>query len=332
MAVQQRIIGGGLLLAGIAVVLILIFLFTNKGVPWDEAYGQFKTDIQPRYRKAEESGDYLEIQKIAEDAMKLEKSTAMPSVMLEVKADAAKGDAQAQALLKLIESDAFKKNAQGLYALDGEWHDSRTHSVLRLLKRSLADGTTAVLDARRAAKGATAVLADLRLGSGLEIPLPAVGAGSNPVAAADAGLFAVFALPAADARKALAAKGASAKANSTRLVWNQADATGTRARLAQDLSKVPTLADTIERAGVALGKSEQDVKGLDAAKPRASEYVRSAALQLASVLAGPEKEAFEKDATIGTIADALMQEAKLLKGVASNAPGLGQALAGSFAP
>lgn len=333
MAVQQRIIGGGLLLAGIAVVLILIFLFTNKGVPWDEAYDQFRKDIHPRYLKAEEAGDYLALRKIAEEALEIEKGTTMPSVMQEIKSEAAKGNAEAQALQKLFESDAFAKNAQGLYALDGEWYESRTHSVLRLLKRSLSDATSSLLDARRTAKSAAGVIADLRLGSGLDLALPAAGAGgSNAVVAADAGLFAALGLPPAEVRKALAAKGGSAKANSARLVWNQADAAGTRARLAQELAGIPKLADTIERAAVALGKSEQDVKELDATKKRAAEYVKTGAAQIAAILDGPVRAAFEKDATIATVADALKQDAKLLKGFASNAPGLGQALAGNFAP
>jgi len=326
MAVQQRIIGGGLLLAGIAVVLILIFLFTNKGVPWDEAYDKFRKDIHPRYVKAEEAGDYNALRRIAEEANEVEKTTAMASVMQEVRSEAAKGNAQAQALLKLFDSNAFAKNAQDQYALDGEWYDSRTHSVLRLLKRSLADATSALLDARKAAKALSAVVADLRLGSGLELPLPAASG------APDAAVFAVFGLKVADVQGALAAKGESAKAKSARLVWGQADASSTRARLAQELATVPAFADAMERAAVALGKSDQDVKGLDTAKKHAAQYVKSAASQLAAGLEGPAREAFEKDATIETVAEALKQDAKLLKGYAPGAPALGQALTKNFAP
>ncbi len=332
MAVQQRIIGGGLLLAGIAVVLILIFLFSNKGVPWDEAYDQFRKDIHPRYLKAEEAGDYLALGKIGEEAMALEKSTPMKSVLQEVKAEAARGDLEAQALQKLLENEAFAKNAKGLYEIDGEWHDSRIHSALRLLKRSLTDATSGVADARRAAKSVADVVANLRLGSGLEVPLPPAAPASNPVALADAPVFAVLGLSSAEVRKALAAKAEGAKANSARLVWNKPDAADNRARVAKELAEIPRLADTIERAAVALGKSEQDVKGLDAAKKRAAAYVKTAASQLAAALAGPAREAFEKDATIASLAEALMQDAKILKGYASNATGLGQALALNFAP
>jgi hypothetical protein len=85
---------------------------------------------------------------------------------------------------------------------------------------------------------------------------------------------------------------------------------------------------------VTLGKCEQDVKGLspsgDGAK-RAAEIVRNAAAQLASGLDPATREAFESNATIAMIADALRQDAKLLKAYASNAPGLGRALAGNFA-
>jgi len=326
MAVQQRIIGGGLLVAGVAVVLILVYLFSNKGMPWDEAYDKFRKDIHPRYVKAEEAGDYLALREIAEEANDLEKSTAMASVMQEIRAEVAKGNAQAQALLKLFDSNAFVKNAEDQYALDGEWYDRRTHSVLRLLNRSLSDATSALLDARRTAKEAVAAVGSLRLGSGLALPLPPAAGGP------DAALFAVFGLKAGDVTAALAAKGESAKAKSARLVWNQAETASGRARLAQELAKVPGLADAIERAAVALGKSDQDVKGLDTAKKHAAQYVKTAASQLAAGLEGPAREAFEKDATIATVADALKQDAKLLKGYASDAPALGQALAKSFAP
>ena len=332
MPVQQRIIGGGLLLAGIAVVLILIFLFTNKGVPWDEAYDQFRKDIYPRYMKAEEEGDYLGLQRIAEDALKIEKTTTMASVLQEIKAEAAKGNAQAQALQKLFESDAFGKNAQGLYAIDGGWYESRPHSALRLLKRSLGDALPALLDARRTAKTATTVLADLRLGSGLELPLPPAPIPATDVAGSDAALFAVFGLRAEDVTKALASKGESAKAKSARLVWNQADASGTRARLAQEMAKIPALAETIERAAVALGKSDQDLKDLDAAKKQGAAYVKTAAAQLAAGLEGAARGAYEAEATIASIAAALRQEAKTLKAHAAGVALLGQALTGGFTP
>jgi hypothetical protein len=332
MAVQQRIIGGGLLLAGIAVVLILIFLFTNKGVPWDEAYDQFRKDIHPRYVKAEEEGDYLALQRIAEDALKIEKGTAMPSVLQEIKAEAAKGNGQAQALQKLFESDAFTKNAQGLYAIDGGWYESRPHSALRLLKRSLGEALPALLDARRTAKTATTVLADLRLGSGLELPPPPAAPAADAVALADGALFAVFGLRAEDVTKALASKGESAKAKSARLVWNQSDASGTRARLAQEMAKIPALAETIERAAVALGKSEKDLRDLDAAKKQGAAYVKTAAAQLAAGLESAARPAFEAEATIASIAGTLMQEAKTLKAYASGTASLGQALTGGFAP
>ena len=332
MAVQQRIIGGGLLLAGIAVVLILIFVINTPGLSWEEAYQRFRDDLYPRYTKAEEAGDYLELRRIGEEAQKVEADTTMKSVVQEVKAEAAKGNADAQALQKLFESNAFAKNAQGLYALDGEWYESRPHSALRLLKRSLGEAMPALLDARRTAKTATTVLADLRLGSGLELPLPPAAPAADAVALADATLFAVFGLRAEDVTKALAAKGESAKAKSARLVWNQPDAAGTRARLAQEMAKIPALAEALERAAVALGKSEQDLRDIDAARKQGATYVKGAASQLAASLEGPARGTFEAEATVASVAQALMQDAKTLKAYASAAPALGQALAGSFAP
>jgi hypothetical protein len=337
MAVQQRIIGGGLLLAGIAVVLILIFLFSDRGMDSSEAYAQLKDEVYPAYVKAEEAGDYLKIQGLAKDAKAIEEKTAMAAVLKEVRADAARGDRGAQGLLKLLEpvapdgADAFDQNVKGLYGLDGGWYESRTHTSLRLLKRCLDDATPALIDARRAAKSLATTIEQLRLGSGLEIQMPAANASAqHPVAAADALLFRAFALPPAEVLKALATKGAGAKANSARLVWNQKDATDDRARLAAELNKLPKVADAIERAAVALGKAEQDLRGRDDATKQVQQYLKVASDQLATALDEPARP--KGEFPIAEIAAALMQEAKVLKACAPNAPDLGAALAKGFAP
>jgi len=332
MAVQQRIIGGGLLLAGIAVVLILIFLFTNRGKPWDEAYAELKSEIYPRYVKAEEAGEYLEVQRIAGEAIQLQKSTAMAAVEQAMRADAAKGDREAQALVKLLDSKAFERNVQGAFALDDGWYDSRSHFALRQLKRYLGEGVPALVDVRRDAKALSEEVEKLRLGSGMELPLaPPDPVPANPVAAADALLFLSFGLRPPDVAKALSVKGASSKAKSARLVWNQPDGTAARARLQEALAKLPALADTIERAAVALGKAERDLQDREEARRPASELVRIATGQIAAVLEGPARQAFEQNPGISAIADVLKQDAKLLKGYSSNAPALGKALSGAFA-
>ncbi len=335
MAVQQRIIGGGLLLAGIAVVLILIFLFSNRGMDPAEAHRKLKDEIYPAYVKADEAGDYVKIRDIAKEAKEVEAGTAMAAVLKEVATAAATGDRDARGLLKLLQAvgpeggNAFDQNVKGLFELDGGWYESRSHTALRLLKRSLDDAVPALIDARRAAKTLGTTLDALRLGSGLEIPLPAADASAkHPVVAADAAIFRAFALSPAEVRKALSAKGAGAKANSARLVWNQANSTDDRARLAAELAKVPRMAEAMERAAVALGKAEQDLKGRADAAKQAQQYLKSASDQVAAALDAAARPPGEFP--IAEIAAALMQEAKVLKAVAVNAPDLGQALAQAF--
>lgn len=340
MAVQQRIIGGGLLLAGVAVVLILIFVVWMPQTSWEDAHKQFMEDILPRYTKADDAADYLALRRISEEALELGQDTTLNSVKQEVKAEAVKGNAQAQALQKLFDSNAFEKNAKGLYALDGGWYDNESHATLRLLKDSLGASMPALLEVRRTARTVQEELERLRVGSGLPLPVPPAAApGANPVAAADAALLAVLDIKPDDVRKALAAKGEGAKAKSARLVWNQAGSVDMRRKLADSMGKIPRLAESIERAAVALGKSEKDLKalppraeGADDAAKRGADYVKNAFGQLAAVLDAAARQEIEKDATIATIADALRNDAKLLKGYASNAPELGAALAGSFAP
>lgn len=342
MAVQQRIIGGGLLIAGIAVVLILIFLFIDRSMPYDEAYAKLRKDIYPRYVKAKQDDDYDVQRRIAEEAIEVEKATTMPSVLQEAKADAAKGEADAVELLKLLDKvdngqgesrDAFENNVAGLYSIDGRWYDLATHGALRRLQRSLDEALPALVAARKGATAVAAELENLRLGSGAGLEPPAADASiKNPVFLADATLLRVYGLPAGDVTKALAAKGQSPKATSARLVWNKPEATSARTKLAQDLRQIPRVAETIERAAVSLAQAEQDLKGRAEASKQASELLKQGARQLAAPLEGPARQAFEAAATITSVADALKQEAKLLKGYASNVPALGQALAGAFAP
>ncbi|HEX5137686.1 MAG TPA: hypothetical protein VFY93_11975 [Planctomycetota bacterium] len=331
MAVQQRIIGGGLLLVGITIALILIFLFHDRPMDPAEAYGKLKNEVYPAYLKAEDAGDYVKMQAVAEDAEALMGKTAMAAVLQEMRADAARGDREARGLLKLLEpQDVFERNIAGQFGLDGGWYDSRSHATLRLLKKSLDEAAPGLIDARRAAKTLAATFEQLRLGSGLEIPLPAADASAkDPVAAADAQDFRVFAVPPADVKKALATKGAGAKANSARLVWNQNDATDDRARLAEQLARLPRIADSIERAAVALGKVDKDLKGLADATKQAQQYLKTASDQLHAAVDGPARP--ESAFSIPGIIEALRQEARTLKACAGNGSDLGAALSQGFA-
>jgi hypothetical protein len=337
MALQQRIVGGGLLMAGIAVVLILIFLFSNKGMPFDEAYGELRNKIFPAYEKADEDGDYLKLQALAKEVSSIKSKAPMTAVLKEVRADAARGDRTAIGLQKLLEprgtdgKDAFDKNLEGLYELDGGWYEARSHTALRLLKRCLDDAMPALTETRRMGKALATTLDSLRTGSGLEIALPAVDAPTSPVAAADARLFAAFGLRPDDIRTALTTKGAGSPANSARLVWNKPDASDDRKRLAEAMAKIPTLASTIERSAVALGKAQQDLQGKEDATKEAGTLIKAAGQQLATSLDGQARTAFEQGLGVPAIAETLMQEAKLLKRYATNAPDVGKALQGSFA-
>jgi len=339
MAVQQRIIGGGLLLVGISIVLILIFLFSDRGVPADEAYDRLMTRIYPAYAEAAAKDDYLAMRRIAEEVHALAADTPMVAVKKLVMSSAAGGNREALALQKLLENDAFEKNLQGLYDLDGRWLDDRTHAALSRLQRALDEGLPALANLRKLAKSTSETLDKLRLGSGLEVPLPDPGnatqvAGANPVLKSDALLFRVFALPVEDVKKALATEGEGAKAKSARLVWNAADATDTRARLAKELAAVPAAAQAIERAAGSLGPAQEAVRSREDARPAAEDLMRRATANLLAGLDDATKQAFEAEAgrlaTAREIADLLLKESRMLKEWAPLAPALGTALEAGF--
>jgi hypothetical protein len=331
MAVQQRIIGGGLLLAGIAVVLILIFLFSEPGMSTDEAYDQLMKDIYPSYVKAGEAGEYQAQKKLAEEAKALAADTAMAALEKRIGADAAAGNRDARELQKLLEEGAFDKNVQGLYQLDGRWYRDTDHDALRRLGSALEEAVPAVTEARRTARQLATTLDQLRLGSGLPVEAPAPAAAAGPVATADALLFRAFGVPVADVRKALATKGEGAKAKSARLVWNRADAVATRARLAEELAQMPTLADRIGRAGINLKVAATKVGTASEVQAHLNEMLARAATHLGAALEPDARPAFHAAATANAVADLLGQEAKILGGHATGGAELGKALAGNFA-
>jgi hypothetical protein len=331
MAVQQRIIGGGLLIAGIAVVLILIFLFSDQGISTDEAYQRLLKEIYPEYAKAGEAGEYLAQKRLAEEAKSVEADTAMAALKKKITAEAAAGNRDAQGLQKLLEADAFSKNLEGLYELDGRWYRDTDHDALRRLGQALAEGVPALTDSRRAAKQVSTTLDQLRLGSGLPVEAPAAEAPAHPVAAADAELFRAYGVRPAEVAKALATKGEGAKAKSARLVWNNADGVATRARLASEIEKLPGRAETIGRAAINLSVVAPKVAAANGAQAHVKEMLTRATSHLGAALEPAAREEFQAEATVASLTDQLRQEAKALDAHKTNANALAKALTGGFA-
>ena len=72
MAAQERIIGGGFLIFGVAIVLILLYIFAWSGVGSQEAYEQIAGELFPAYLDSEKRGEYLEMKGHARDILAVE--------------------------------------------------------------------------------------------------------------------------------------------------------------------------------------------------------------------------------------------------------------------
>ncbi len=72
MAAQERIIGGGFLVIGVAIVLVLLYFFTWGGTAPKETYDKILAEDFPAYESATNDRDYLAVKGAAQrilDAM-----------------------------------------------------------------------------------------------------------------------------------------------------------------------------------------------------------------------------------------------------------------------
>ncbi|MHC4549223.1 MAG: hypothetical protein ACYTEZ_10640 [Planctomycetota bacterium] len=339
MPVEQRIIGGGLLFVGIAIVLILIFLFTLGGPSAREAYEQIVSELYPNYVAAQNEGDYLGMQRTAERILKLLDEADRTAVVKLIRAEATT-DRELRRLQERLEDGTFGNNVEGRYGFDGDWFEERTHRALQRLHKALTEDLKALREIRVTAREARQALAEARLGSGrpLEQPpprtVPTDSIDPNPVYAGDAALYCAFGVAGVELEKALETKGAGAKARSARLRWNAVSPT-VRSRLATAVESIPERAETLGRIAAEIERSLRVVAGDPTAAGKVELLLGKAAVLVGSGLDAPHREAFQANrarfASGSVIVTLLQNEAAMLHPYLATVRGLGQALGKKFA-
>jgi hypothetical protein len=341
MALKDRIIGGGFLVFGVAIVLILIFVLEWGGIGPKEAFDQIRDEIFPAYLAAEKEDDYLAMQKEAGRLVDVMDAGGAIGVRDYARGDAIPGRSDAKRLHQLLQQGAFRKNREGLFGFEDGWYRGSTHRGLRAVNEAVEERLKTLRDLRTLARNARQALADARTGSGLPLELPAPVeiepedvpvAEPNPVYQNDAEAFRVFGLAGADLEKALSTPNPGGRATSARLRWNQTVVPG---GLSRALDGVPELAASLGPLATEIKVNAAEVAEDETAEEALAELLQEAVILLGTGLEEPYrgqlKEQRDVFATGGNIAKVLQYEARLLETYAVNLRGLAAAFAKPFA-
>ncbi|MFQ5843666.1 MAG: hypothetical protein ACE5JG_01625 [Planctomycetota bacterium] len=328
MAVRERVIGSGYLVVGLAVVVILLIVFTGGGMGGEEARDRL-LDLYARYLKAGEQEDYLQQKRVAAEAAGVIGDAGRAAVKRALEG-ARQREREARGLLRLMRERTFVRNADGEFQFDGAWFPIEPYHALRGAEAALEGPVRRALhpqnrdSVRGVARLATEALDEARAGSGRAIPLPAAaggGAGDDRVLRADRELYRVFAV---DDRALVAALGAPQGNKSARLRWNRDFAGGDLADL---LGAVPghvravrKAADALERHGAALGGSAD-------AQAAARKLLKRAAAVVARGMPAEEQARYE---TISGLVALLRAESALLEPHLEGLPDLAAAFRRKF--
>lgn len=296
MPAEQRIIGGGLLIVGVAIVLVLLYAFKAPRTTPDEAREKLLKEIWPAMNAAEEKGDYGRMREVAREASDLLR-TAGSTALLNAIQGAATTDREALRLRKAIEEKRFEKNSEDLFEHEGGWYPSETHRILARLRDGIEKKLPQLRRFRETAASLEESLADAREGSGLplaasELRWPAAGGGANPVRESDEAALRPFSVDAKELERALVTKDSGGRATSARLRWNQ------RAQVGTVATALASMTADLEALWSAIHAVESDFRSAAAdarAAPALPALRRKLADAAAAGIAPDKRAAFEKE-------------------------------------
>lgn len=320
MAAQERIIGGGFLIIGVAIVLVLIYFFTFGGQDATQAYEEILTEHFPAYEAAAQEGDYIALKAAAQRVQDALDNT----VKKHIAAEATSGRGAVQRLHKLVTEDAFEKNTEGLFGYNGSWFTEQTHRALGNLERTLKDDLKVLARLRDTAQEARAAIEFAARGSKSEIALPAAAAvqddapimDPNPLYVHDGELFRVFGVDPAKLKAALATEinETGTKAWVARKNWNEKIV---GSGLGQRVSSVPEQLDALRKTSNEVNLAARILANDPKAEEAAAALLKAAAIALGKGVGGDQKATYrdnlDKFARGAAIANVLMSETRLMK-------------------
>jgi hypothetical protein len=340
MPAEQRIVGGGLLIVGIAIVLILLYIFTWGGTSPEQGLEELRGSVYPAWLRAEERGDYAEMKRRAQEALDVVAKHGRAAITKQLQGEATGGDRDSQRLYDLVAKDGFERNAQGLYSFQDGWFRSASHQALSDLAEAVDSKARALRRIREAARDADKAMAQAREGSGhplayppaKEVPEELAVVDPNPVYAADRELFRVFGITPEALAAALGVPNPGGKATSARILWNRDVVPG---NLDQRVERVPEEARALPEAATAIRSACEALARDPEAAAATGKLLRRAADLLAEDLAADAKAAFEEHRAAFQDPDALARvlahEAKMLEPYLATIRELGRTFEKEFA-
>ncbi len=292
MPAEQRIIGGGLLLTGVAVVLILLYFFAFGGASAKDAYDTLVSDIHPAYQKAREQRDYLTQRRQASAAIDLLKDAGETAVLKHLAADASSGDKMAQTLQALIKDDVFKNNADGKYKFNDAWFTDTEHRALSGLDAAISE-LKELRTIRITARETADAIAAIGVGSGMTIELPPAktNGGVGPTATLDAEAYRVFSVSTDAIKAALDTPVPPAgRAKTARIRWNKSRAASS---LGKDVAALPERADALSSAAASIQAYGQTLRSQTATATAVAALLKTGLSHAAAGLSPEARRAFD---------------------------------------
>ncbi|MCZ6787384.1 MAG: hypothetical protein O7E54_09495 [Planctomycetota bacterium] len=325
---QERVIGGGLLFLGIAIVLLLIYFFGFKGGPTTaEAKEQLFSDLFPSYETALERREYSKARKLAGEINNILTRTGSGPLKETILGEATTNP-QYKRFNRLMGKGTFGKNVDNLWDFDGKWYEPATCRDLQALRHTVDDLIAGSMrDVRDAAKELAAAIEEARIGSQKPLTLPPTKLpdGALPPTEVAARQFAPFGLPAKELRAALQTKDTGGgKARSARLRW---DRDVVKSPLGSNLEKIAKHSAALREAAVDVPRLERALAERPKAKQRVAFYLKRAALALAPETEPTKRNSYENGSSIATL---LMQYHKILEAKLGGLPELSQAVVMPF--
>ncbi len=325
---QERVIGGGLLFFGIAVVLLLIYFFGFKSGPTPaETREHLFSDLYPSYEKALERGEYGKAREAATEIDEILNRTGSGPLKQAILGEATTNP-QYKRFNRLMANGTFQKNVDNLWEFDEKWYAPAVCRDLQDLKHAVNDlAVKSLREVRDAAKGLSVAIEEARIGSQKPLTLPPTKLpdGALPPTEVAGRQFAVFGLPAKELRAALKTKDTGGgKARSARLRWNR---DVVKSPLGSELEQIGQHSAALREAAVEIPRLEKALASLPKAKERLAYYLKRAALALAPDTEPTKRSAYENSSSIATL---LMQYHKILEAKLSGMTELTQALVIEF--
>lgn len=332
MPAEQRVITFGFIAIGLLIVGLLLWAFGGSGI--EPTVESLKTELYPRYKKAETARNYNDWRKAAQEILDALEAGKRKTIETNLQAASIGGSRDEQRLYELITEGEIDRVAKQEYPYGKEFYPQAVHNALLDLEEVVSKEFKTLKDARILSGELEDALEMLRKGSGQPVPTPAaadLGDEKNPLLLYDAKTFAVLRVDPALVTGALQSKNPGGGANTARIRWNEGmPGTQINKLLMKLRSQIAEATQVAARFRTGNKLIQEHPQGPAAAKKIYAKACDRLASKLPSAVRAQfdaGREAYEKGDVIVAMLDA---EVKILSDGDERWEALGKALQASF--